>query len=119
MKKEFKNREPQISERELERRYAKLKIVPADENRINCYRCTNGHITKTIDRHVGVTPMFNRCECGAQAQSTWYTDIAPDIEPTYEWVVPTLQEVKKYRKEPAMLDHIFNGGLDYRRIKNG
>lgn len=114
--KDYQHREPQISEREIERKYAKLEIKLAEPNSINCYTCTNGHIIKTIDIHHGVTPMFNRCFCGAQSTSSWYKDIAPDIEPTYKWVVPTLAEVKKYKKQPEMLDHIFNGGLDYRKI---
>jgi len=114
---EYQNREPQISEREITRQYAKVKIVLAEPNRVNCYTCPNGHVTKTIDRHIGTTPMFNRCECGLQSTSSWYKDIAPDIEPTYEWFVPTLEQVKKYRKNPSMLDHIFAGGLDYRKIK--
>jgi hypothetical protein len=116
---EFKHREPQISEREIERKYANLEIKTAEPNRVNCYTCgTCGNITKTIDRHHGVTPMFNRCPvCGRQSTSSWYKDIAPDIEPTYEWFVPTLSEVKKYRRNPDMLDHIFNGGLDYRKLK--
>lgn len=62
-------------------------------------------------------PMFNKCECGLQSTSSWYKDIAPDIEPTYEWFVPTLAEVKKYKRNFAMLD-LFNGGLDYRKIIN-
>lgn len=120
MRKEHVNREPQISEREIERKYSKLDIKLADPNRINCYTCPKGHITKTIDIHHGVTPMFNSCSvCGMQSTSSWYKDIAPDIEPTYEWFVPTLAEVKKYKNQPDMLDHIFNGGLDYRKIKNG
>lgn len=116
MNKEYQHRQPQISERQIERQYYKLKIEPAEPNHINCYTCSNGHITKTIDLHKGTTPMFNRCECGAQSQSSWYRDVAPDIEPTYEWFVPTLAEVKKYKKNSAMLDHIFAGGLDYRKI---
>lgn len=116
--KDYQHRQPAISEREIERKYAKLEIKLAEQNRVNCYTCPRGHITKTIDRHVGVTPMFNRCECGAQSTSSWYKDIAPDIAPTYEWFVPTLAEVKKYKKSPDMLDHIFNGGLDYRKIIN-
>lgn len=115
--KDYKHREPTISEREIERQYAKLTIKDAEPNRVNCYTCAQGHITKTIDRHHGTTPMFNTCPvCGGQSTSSWYRDIAPDIEPSYEWFVPTLQQTKKYRNNPGMLDHIFAGGLDYRKI---
>lgn len=113
---EHQNRNPQISEREIERKYAKVKTEFAKNDRVNCYTCGNGHITKTIDIHVGTTPMFINCFCGQQSTSSWYRDITPDIEPTYEWFVPTLEQTKKYRKNPGMLDHIFSGGLDLRKI---
>lgn len=113
---DYKHREPQISEREIERKYSKIKIELAEPNRVNCYTCARGHITKTIHIHVGTTPMFNKCACGLQSTSSFYKDIAPEIEPAYEWFVPTLEQVKKYRKNPSMLDHIFMGGLDYRKI---
>lgn len=115
----YSNRTPQISEREIERKYTKLEIKLAAPNRVNCYSCKScGNVTKTIDVHHGVTPMFNNCPvCNSESVSSFYRDIAPGIVPTFEWFVPTLDEVKKYRKNPAMLDHIFNGGLDYRKIK--
>jgi|GEM_PF-5889502 len=114
---DYQHREPQISEREIERKYAKLEIKLADPNRINCYRCPNGHIRKTIDIHHGVTPMFLSCDiCGTQSTSTFYNDVAPDIKPTYEWFVPSLSETKKFKRNAAMLDHIFNGGLELRKI---
>ena len=115
----YQHREPQISDREIERNYAKLEIKPAEPNRTNCYRCGKcGYVTKTIDRHHGVTPMFITCDCcKGQATSSFYQNDYPDMVPEYEWFVPTLDEVKKYRRNPAMLDHIFNGGLDFRKIK--
>lgn len=117
--KEYQQREPQISEREIERKYSKLDIKAADPNRINCYTCSRCKYTmKTIDVHYGVTPMFLRCDCcGGRSQSTWYSDVIPDKKPEYEWRVPTLSELKKYKRNPAMLDHIFNGGLELFTIK--
>lgn len=117
--KDYQHREPMMSQRDIERKYKKLEIKPADPDRINCYVCSKcGCITKTIDIHYGVTPMFNSCtSCGSQSTSTWYRDIAPDQEPTHEWFVPTLKEIMKYRNNPSMIDHIFNGGLDFRKIK--
>lgn len=114
----YQQRQPAISERELERKYSKLDIKPADPNRTNCYTCHCGHVMKTIDINYGVTPMFMACEhCGGQSVSSFYKDIHPDLAPTHEWFVPTLQEIKKYRRNLGMLDHIFNGGLEIRKIK--
>lgn len=115
----YQHRLPQMSDREIERNYAKLEIKPAEPNRTNCYRCQCGYITKTIDIHHGVTPMFITCDCcKGRSVSSFYQDLYPDKQPEYEWFVPTLDEVKKYRQNPAMLDHIFRGGLDFRKIKN-
>jgi hypothetical protein len=117
--KDYNHRTPEISEREIERKYSKLEIKPAAPNRTNCYTCnTCGYVTKTIDRNYGVTPMFLSCPCcGNQSTSCMYRDLHPDKEPEYEWFVPTLKELGKYKKNPAMLDHIFSGGLDYRKIR--
>lgn len=117
--KEFQHREPAMSEREIKRNYEKLTIKPAEPNRINCYTCsTCDYITKTIDIHEGVTPMFNICPCcGKRSTSSWYKDIAPDIPVEYEWRVPTLEEMYKFKRNPAMLDHIFRGGLEMRRVQ--
>lgn len=116
--KDYQHREPMQSQRSIERAYKKLDIKLADKNRINCYTCSHcGVITKTIDIHEGVTPMFNICvSCGGRSVSSWYRDIAPDQEPTHEWFVPTLKELLKYRSNPAMIDHILKGGLELRKI---
>lgn len=86
-------------------------------NRVNCYTCSNRHITKTIDIHAGVTPMMNTCaKCNETARSSFYKDIAPSQKPTHEWYRPTLQQVLKMRgKENGLLDHVLQGGLDYRK----
>lgn len=115
-----------LSQRETEKKYNKLmKSVQEDEffktdltNRVNCYRCQCGHITKTKDIDPGVTPMMFNCEkCQKTASSTFYTDIAPEQKPTIEWYRPSLKEVLKLRNRPHFLDHIFNGGLLSRPIK--
>jgi len=118
--KNHQNNEPQISEREIERRYLKLEIKPADPNRVNCYHCDNcGYVTKTIDIHYGVTPMFIQCDCCKKsAKSMFYNDTRPNQKPEFEWFVPTLEEMYKHKRNPAMIDHIFRGGLDMRRVKN-
>ena len=96
----------------------KAKVEP---NRVNCYRCDScGSITKTIDVDDGVTPYYYICEhCGnPHAISTMYHDVAPRQKPTQEWYRPSLKETLKWRgKNDSMLEHILNGGLDVRPIK--
>lgn len=85
-------------------------------NRVNCYSCYCGHITKTIDIDAGVTPFMFSCEkCGENAQSSMFRDIAPLQQPTIEWYRPTLEEVLKMKNEPWLLDHILKGGLAHRK----
>lgn len=118
-------RKKMISQREVEKRYSKLlKDVETNDyykidltNRVNCYVCECGHVTKTKDIDPGVTPFFHRCErCGIPAKSTFYKDIIPDQPPTEEWYRPTLKEAFKMRKNPEMLDHVLSGGLVIRKI---
>lgn len=116
-----------ISVREVTRRYASMLKKCADRrmfgeggNGVNCYVCkTCGHITKTIDVDKGVTPFMHTCEeCGQFAQSTMYYDVAPDKEPTQEWYRPTIEQCLKMRgKHETLLEHVLDGGLDIRKIK--
>ena len=88
------------------------------KNRVNCYKCSCGHITKTIDIHAGVTPFMHNCEnCSNMSYSTFYNDIAPHLSPTQEWYRPTLEELLKVRKNEALVEHILMGGLDVRIIR--
>lgn len=114
-----------ISQREVERQYHKLsEKVKKDSyynidlnNRVNCYSCDCGHITKTKDVDAGVTPFIHNCEmCGKMAKSSFYNDTHPDLLPTQEWYRPSLNEVLKLRSKPHVLDHVFNGGLMSRKI---
>lgn len=113
-----------ISHRACIRRYnsmLKKHQGEVEPNRVNCYKCDRcGHITKTIDIDDGVTPYAFTCDyCGNPfATSTMYNDIAPKQEPTHEWYRPSLKETLKWRcKNASMLEHILNGGLDVRAIK--
>lgn len=115
------------SQREVERKYTSLiKAVETKDyytsidltNRVNCYVCENGHLTKTKDIDAGVTPMFIRCDCGSMSKSSFYKDIAPNVLPTKEWYRPTLKQLFKMRSNDDMLDHILNGGLELRLITN-
>lgn len=87
--------------------------------RVNCYVCDKcGHITKTRDIDKGVIPFMFTCEkCDhPMAKSTFFNDIAPGRNPTIEWYRPTLKETIKLRKKnDGMLEHILDGGLDYRK----
>lgn len=116
-----------MSQREVERKYNKLiddvktkdfyKINLA--NRVNCYTCQScRHITKTKDVDAGVTPFIFDCEkCNKEAYSSFYTDIAPHLKPTFEWYRPTLEETMKLRKNPNAIDHVLQGGLLSRKIQ--
>lgn len=108
-----------MTRQHLTKLYNKLDIKDAEPNRFNVYTCDNGHQTKTVDRHYGVTPMFIPCPtCKARAASSFYKDIRPDLEPTHEWYVPSLEETLKFNKKcPPMVDHILRGGLEFRLIK--
>jgi len=112
---------------QLEKKYADLMHDVANDvyykvdltNRVNCYVCECGHITKTKDVDPGVTPFMFNCEkCGGMAKSRFYTDIAPEKKPTIEWYRPTLEQVKKMhrKKDFGTIDHILNGCLVNRAI---
>jgi hypothetical protein len=109
---------------EIEKKYNELlKDVETKDfykvdltNRVNCYVCDCGHITKTKDIDAGVTPFFFYCEkCNGMAKSTFFQDIAPDKQPTFEWFRPTLKEV--FKMKDVMIDHILDGGLEVRKVK--
>lgn len=118
-----------ISQREVQKNYQKLMIdVQTDDyyktdlaSKVNCYSCTNcGHVTKTKDVDAGCTPMVIKCEsCKAgNARSHFYEDVAPEKEVTQEWYRPSLQETLKLRgKKSQLLEHVLNGGLLLRKIK--
>ena len=93
------------------------EFVKDQNGRVNCYACRHcGHITKTVHADSGVTPFMHACEqCGEFAQSSFYKDIAPEQQPTQEWFRPTLDECLKM-KDFVLLEHILNGGLDWRKI---
>ena len=87
-------------------------------NRVNCYVCDCGHITKTKDVDAGVTPFMHTCEkCCNLARSTFYNDIIPEQQPTQEWYRPTLKQLLKMRNNIDLFEHVLNGGLDVRKIK--
>lgn len=122
---EYTPNEPRESKRSVTEKYLNL-INDVDTNdfydidltnRVNCYVCPCGHITKTKDVDAGVTPFMFTCEaCGNVAQSTFYKDIIPDKPHTIEWYRPNLKETLKLRKNPGTLEHVLAGGLMDRKI---
>ena len=85
-------------------------------NRVNCYTCQCGHITKTKDIDSGVIPFLFRCEkCGNLAQSSFFKDIVPTQKPSFEWYRPSLDELLDDSKD-IDLEHVLNGGLEPRKI---
>jgi hypothetical protein len=116
-----------ISQAEVQRKYETLMNDVATKdyykidltNRVNCYKCKCGHITKTKDIDAGVTPMMFNCEsCDGTAMSTFFTDVAPHQNPTIEWYRPTIDELLKMRNKPELVDHVLQGGLCHRKIEN-
>jgi hypothetical protein len=116
-----------ISQGEVIRKFEKLlkEVATSDfykvdlTNRVNCYTCSCGHITKTKDVDSGVTPMFFDCErCGGDASSSGYRDIVPHQEPTIEWYRPRLIDLIKMRHKTFLLEHVLKGGLMHRKIIN-
>lgn len=116
------------SQREIEKQYEKLlqDVQTKDfykidlTNRVNVYSCACGNRFKTIDIDAGVTPFYMRCDmCDSMATSSFYKDVAPNLAPSIEWYRPTLKQCLKMRSKEygdAMLEHVFNGGLEYRKI---
>jgi hypothetical protein len=86
------------------------------KNGYSCQSCPARFVTIDVDE--GVTPfMVSHAKfelgtlCTGMCHSHFYK-IPQDLEPTHEWYLldmPTAR--KRYRREPAMVDHIERGGL--------
>ncbi len=116
-----------------------------EKQRLNAYTCQKCKATViTIDKDNGVTPFIIPClteiesmsslveypknrhrKCNGDMYSHFYT-VPPFVTPLFEWFKPDIEalnkcysplKVKLYNKD--MRDHIKNGGLDLRKIKNG
>lgn len=89
-----------------------------EERKINYYTCEKcGKIIKTIDKEPGVTPFLISCDsCEGMAQSSFYSEIAPDKEIDYEWFRPSLQYLSKCTE--GEIEHVLNGGLLKRPYDN-
>lgn len=100
------------------------------KNRINNYKCANGHtvVTKNIDE--GTTPMFITCPtCEEQMRSMFYM-VDQSTTPTHEWYKPTKEQcktdaldfAKKNNLDPknvvaGFLQHLDMGGLFLMPVK--
>lgn len=115
----YEPREQMVSQCEVKRRYAAVKTADAPKDRFNNYVCRScNYIIKTVDKHHGCTPMMTDCKvCGEMAMSTFYNDNVPERDAVLEWVVPTLEECLKNRKNRGYLEHVFAGGLILKEIK--
>lgn len=101
-------------------------MATTEINRVNCYTCQicGGRIA-TIDRDMGVTPMYLGCKmtegCVGMMISAFYrvagmTDL-PSI--SHEWYRETDQGAKKIdRRYSGSLEHHKKGGLFLREIKS-
>lgn len=108
------------NKKEIRKAYQAMVKNPnlPEANHTNCYRCkTCGTVTKTIDVDPGVTPMMHRCsKCNDWAFSSFYKDTHPHLDPIQEWYRPSLKQLLKNADNEAYVEHILNGGLDYRTI---
>lgn len=105
----------------------------------NEYQCIRGHVTRTIHRDDGVTPMFLTCPvCGQNASSRMGRVQPLGFVPTYEWIKPTQEQiedeitkflmkltaegdrvsaVRKAGIREGFLSHYRQGGLMFRKIE--
>jgi hypothetical protein len=83
------------------------------DNKINTYTCPKGHVTVTIDREYGVTPMMLGCQqnCTEMARSGWYR-VSQDLKPEYEWYKPKTTKGLNINEK----DHVERGGLLLKKI---
>lgn len=92
--------------------------------RKNIYTCRKcGGKTVTIDVDEGVTPFMLGCrasgqedDCDGLAESSFYRVPADAPAADWEWFKPEGAEYRKLNK--AMRDHVDNGGLDIRKIRD-
>lgn len=92
------------------------------QHAINVYRCRKcGGEIVTVNLDAGCTPMFLRCranplaECDGTMCSQMYA-VPQDLIPTHGWHSP--QGKERERLDPAMQDHVKQGGLMIRKLDN-
>jgi hypothetical protein len=90
--------------------------------KINSYTCGTGHVTITIDRAPGVTPITVPCpECMREASTANYK-CDQKLQPTHEFYKPSNSEIVKMSETMSsdeyldMLQTLNNGCLLFRKI---
>ena len=99
--------------------------MSAPAGAVNAWRCREcGAFTVAVHRDEGVTPMFLACRatpgCPGRAVSLGYPSgprPASIPAPAWEWYRPDGKDLR--RQNAAMRNHIANGGLALRPIKDG
>ncbi len=108
-----------ISQREVTRRYNDIVECYKNEkpNGKNIYRCPNNHTMVTNDIDAGVTPFMKMClKCHYMGTSSMYGYVPETLPIDAEWYRPTLKQALKMRDKPEMLEHVLNGGLEFRVV---
>lgn len=85
-----------------------------EAKKINTYTCSQGHVTVTVNKDTGTTPMMITCRtknCGQTSRSAWY-NCEQTLHPEYEWFKPV--DIKKVSKH--LREHVKLGGLLIRKI---
>jgi hypothetical protein len=98
------------------------------EGKRNVYVCPVNHKTVTVDTAEGTTAMTIECPLCAEngehvmAHSSFYR-VPQNLIPTHEWYKATDEDLANLKSELAprffqpLLEHVKNGGLLFRRIK--
>lgn len=103
--------------------WAKAQAMIGRENFYYDRACRFGIIT--VDVHAGTTPMFLACrnpkKCSGVMNSYGYPDPASKPawlgDPTHEWYRP--EEIDDDAEDDPVADHVMNGGLLLREVKEG
>lgn len=121
-----------ISREELEAQFARkspewwaeVQKLVGRENYYYDRGCRFGIVT--VDLHAGTTPMFMKCKgrngmCSGIMNSMGYPDPSGKPawlgDPTHEWYRP--EEIDDEAEDDGEADHLMNGGLLLRKIKEG
>lgn len=98
---------------------------------LNAYVCNKLHVTVTVNRDEGTTPMLIQCpDCGGRALSR-FGHVDSSLEPSLEWIIPSEEEIKEEAHKVAqqwkgldfdvilegLKDYVEQGGLINRKIK--
>lgn len=110
---------PKDVKADIVKRYNAIKKEELDDNvgRIECFKCPDcGKVTKTLVQNKGFVPRGIICpQCGGDAASTQFEDIAPDSPIEYTWNKPKLETVLACHNEPFKCNFYLSGGLE--RVK--